>query len=248
MRALGLAFSWLTVLPIGGPADVDRAAASRAIAAAPVVGVVLGLAATGLLFGAVQVGWPVELAALATVAALALLTRGMHLDGLADTFDGLGCYGPPERARAVMRSGGAGPFGVAAIVFAIAAETFAFAASADVGRWWAVALAVVAGRVTVVLACRAGVVAAPGSSFGALVAGTQRWWVGVAWLVALVAASVFATERPWLGPVAVLVSTGLALLLAAHCVRRFGGLSGDVLGATIEITTTVCAALTCARG
>ncbi|MFD6160425.1 adenosylcobinamide-GDP ribazoletransferase [Nocardia sp. NPDC060256] len=242
MNGLRLAVSWLTVLPVRGPESVDRAAARRAIALAPLVGGLLGVGAAGLLWLLGWAGASSMLAGLLVVGALALVTRGMHLDGLADTMDGLGSYGPPERARQIMKSGGAGPFGVAAIVFAIGVQAFSFAALAAADRWFAVALAVTVGRVSVVLACRTGIAAAPDANFGALVAGTQRPLTAAAWSVAALAAALFATPDRWQGPLAVLVALAASAVLVRHCVRRFDGLAGDTLGAAIELTVALTAA------
>ncbi|WP_225728688.1 MULTISPECIES: adenosylcobinamide-GDP ribazoletransferase [unclassified Nocardia] len=242
MNGVRLALSWLTVLPVRGPGEVDRVVAGRAIALAPLVGVLLGGGAAGLLWLLRWGGATASLAGLLVVGALALVTRGMHLDGLADTADGLGSYGPPERAREIMKSGGAGPFGVAAIVFAVGVQTFSFAALAGERRWFAVALAVTAGRVAVVLACRRGIESAPDAGFGALVAGTQRATTGALWAVFAAAAAFFAIpEHRWSGPVTVLAGLAATVVIVRHCVRRFGGLSGDVLGAVIEIAVAITA-------
>ena len=240
MTGLRLAFSWLTVLPIRGPDTVDRTLAKKAIAFTPVVGLVLGGVAAGLL-------WLLEhriepsLAGLLTVAALILATRGMHLDGLADTFDGLGCYGPPERAREVMRSGSAGPFGVAAIVVSIGVQSLSLGFLGFSEEWAAIVIAVCTGRVAVVLACRQGIRASSDTGFGALVAGTQPLWIGLVWSAALVVAAAFALDCWWLLPLAVVVVLALSMLFVAHCAKRFGGVSGDVLGAVIEVTVASCA-------
>lgn len=239
MLTLRLTFSWLTVLPVRGPDEVDRRAAARAIALAPVAGLALGLAAAAVLWLLEPAG---AAAGFAAVAVLALLTRGMHLDGLADTFDGLGVYGPPERAREVMKSGGAGPFGVAAIVVAAGIQAGAFTTLAASGNWYAVILAVALGRVAVVAACRRGIEPAPDTRFGTLVAGTQSWVTVAVWVVVAAAVSVFAVPGlVWSGPLVAVLSLLVAVRLADHGVRRFGGLSGDLLGAAVELTTALSA-------
>ena len=247
-HGLRLAVSWLTVLPVQVPSEVNRAVARRALYWAPVVGAGLGLLADGVLATLPVLGTPPLLTGLVVVATLAGLTRGMHLDGLADTADGLGCYGEPQRALAVMRDGSTGPFGVMALVLVLITQATSLGTLAETGRWVAVLLAVTAGRVAVSWCARTGVPPARSEGLGILVAGSQQPAVPVAWSIVLLAGGLVAVPgRVWQGALAVVLTALVVVAISAHTRRRFGGVTGDVLGAASELASTVMLTV-CALG
>lgn len=247
-RGLQLAVSWLTVLPVGTPVEVDRSVARRALSWAPVVGAGLGLLAVGVLVALHALGAPGLLAGVAVVAVLAGLTRGMHLDGLADTADGLGCYGGPQRALDVMRDGATGPFGVVTLVLVLTTQASALAALSETGRLIPVVVAMVAGRAAFGWCARTGVPPARPAGMGALVAGSQPPAIAVAWSAALLVGGLVAVPgRRWQGALAVGLAAFVVVLLSAHTRRRFGGVTGDVLGAASELASTLVLAV-CALG
>ncbi|MEV4472752.1 adenosylcobinamide-GDP ribazoletransferase [Nonomuraea sp. NPDC049504] len=179
MDGLRFAVGTLSVFPVRVE-RVDRQVAGRAMALAPGVGLVLGLAG-GLplvLFGE----RPLLAAALA-LALLALLTRALHLDGLADLADGLGSAKPADQALDIMKKSDIGPFGVVALVFTLLVQVTALVSvsppgdashSAPYARYAALVTACLAGRLALTWACRAGVPAARPDGLGAMVAGTVR--------------------------------------------------------------------------
>lgn len=235
---LRLALTTLTVLPVHGPEQLDRRTAGAAMSLAPLVGLLLGLVAAVVLEGVARVSGPLLAAALA-VAVLALLTRGLHLDGLADTTDGLASYRTPERALAVMRSPETGPLGIGVLVLVLLVQVAALQACLLAGRGGtSMVLAVVVGRLAVTAACTTRTPAASPTGLGAMVGGTVP--VPVVLVLVVVVCAAGASVLPVVqAVVAVLAGLGLAGLLLRHAVRRLGGITGDVLGALVEATTTV---------
>jgi len=251
--AIRLAFGTLTAIRVPAPSVVDRQVAGRAMLLAPLVGVVLGLMAGAAAW---SIAWLVPgpgdrlLAAVGGITALAALTRGLHLDGLADTADGLGSGRRGADALAVMRRSDVGPFGVVTLVLVLLLQVASLDVALTQGRG-TVALVggVVVGRLAITWATRRSVPAASNEGLGAAVASTvQPLALAVVTLAVAGFLVAFALRDDDLGSpfvVHVLVAALAAIiaseLLLRHAVRRFGGVTGDVLGAAAETAFLVFA-------
>ena len=246
LDAVRLALSWMTMLPVGRAGVPGAAAAGRAMTALPVVGLVCGTAAVLVAHGAHALGAGGTLSGLAGVATVLALTRGMHVDALADTADGLGSYAGPDRALEIMRSGSVGPMGAAVLVLALLAQVTALGALVDSGAWLAPVAAFVLSRCLPVVLLRRGVPAASAAGFGALVAGSQSRLAVVGTGVVCASAGAALAGSAWSAATWWAPAAGAAAGVAAyaatatfgrHAVRRLGGVNGDVLGAVIEAGT-----------
>ena len=217
MRA---ALAFLTPLPVGSTPPPD----ARTLRWFPVVGALIGLAVGGAWWAAADVFPPLVAAAVA-VALDAVLTGGLHLDGVADSADGLLVHHDGrERRLAVMAAPDVGAFGVAAVTLALLLRWAAFASiTPDV---WLVVALWCASRSLMVVALRA--VPYVGGGLGTAFAGA-RAHLGV--LGAVVAAVVAPVEV-----VALLVGGAGVVVLGR---RRLGGVTGDVLGAAGVVGETL---------
>jgi adenosylcobinamide-GDP ribazoletransferase len=244
VRGLRTAVSLFTVVPAGGSAELADGEAAAAVFWLPAVGLLLGGLGAGVLL-AVGAGGASEprrlLGAALAVALLAVLTGGLHLDGLADTADGLGSRRPATQALDIMRRSDVGPMGVAALVLVLLIQVAALAAvSRAHGAGAALVLAAVTGRVAVVVAT--GFPAARPGGFGALVAGRtagrDRALTVAVLFGAIAAAGVLGGG--WALAVRGLVAALAGLLAGASLQfvawRRLGGMTGDVFGAILEVT------------
>lgn len=238
-----LALGTLTRIPVNPPQTIDRPTAGLAMALAPLTALPAA-AGVALLVWLSQQGHLSPLAmGLVAVGFLAWLSRLLHLDGLSDTVDGLTASTDRARSLEVMRSGTAGPAGVVALIVVVGIQAVSLAAltTHDLGPFLAAAC-VIASRSALAVACGRGFPAARPDGLGATVAGTVHpvtalllflATAGLVWTAALLPGFDLAGL---LAPALAALALGAVLVVAR---RRLGGVTGDVLGACVEVTLVV---------
>lgn len=243
---LRLAVGTFTRIP-SGAVTLDAVAARTALLLAPVAVLPLALAA-GLAAASVELGVAPLVAAGLTLAVLAYGSRGMHLDGLADTIDGLGAGWDRERALEVMRRGDVGPMGAVALVLILLVQTAAIAQLLSAGWRGAVVVgcAVAASRAVCAVLCIRDTTPSPGSRMGAAFVGTVPPGAAllpmlVTWLlVGLVARAALGDNFAFsMAIFATAVTYVAAMALRERASRVFGGVNGDTLGAAVEMALVI---------
>lgn len=250
---LRLAVGTLTVVRVRPPQQLTREVAGGAMLLAPVAAAPLAVAAAAVLVVGAATQLPAMAVGALVLGVLALGTRGLHIDGLADTADGLASSYDRERALSVMRTGDVGPAGVATTVLVLLVQVACLGTLTSSGRGvdlasWVdasrpaavVVVAALLSRSVLPLACARGVPSARRSGLGTTVAGTVSRAaaavpiVTVAGLGAL--ALIWADVAWWRAPVAALAALAVTAAVVLRCLRRIGGITGDVLGACVELS------------
>ncbi len=260
----------------GQPIDssVDRRTARWAMLFVPLVGAALAVVAGAVMLSArllyegptvridhVHVEYleaPILAASLAIVT-LALLTRGMHLAGLANTVDTLTSRRPAEHVLALTTASDdrpIGSLGAAALVGCLLVEVLALGSSVlDHHGTQSLLFGVLTGRLAMVWACTPRTPPARSTGFGALIARTVPWSAAICWTVLIcIGAGIYGRYDSDVGSpagalrgvAAVLVALAVSWIVRRHIVRKLGGISGDVLGALCEIATVVSLLVTAA--
>ena len=245
---LRLAFGTLTAVPTPPPSVVDRRTAMRAMLLAPVTAVPPALVAVLAHLLVTTGAVPSPVAAAVVLGVLAVWSRGLHLDGLADTVDGLASGFDRERALEVMRRGDVGPSGVAALVILLLTQCAALSTLLVTRRGVVlVVVAVLASRYVLAWGCWERTPAARPTGLGAAVAGSVPTLAAAAassiMLGVGVAVPVLFASRWYAGPLIVVAATLGAGWVLLVTVRRLGGVTGDVLGATVEVALSAALVL-----
>jgi adenosylcobinamide-GDP ribazoletransferase len=242
IRPLGVAFGFLTRLPFRAQAACERDL-GRSVAFFPVVGLALGVLLAGGAFVA-RGHLPTPLVAAALVALLAWLTGGLHLDGLADVFDGLsGGHGDRTRVLAIMRDARIGAHGAAALFLLLLVKTAALAPLLERSDTWALAAFPAAARWAATPLVVLFPYARPEGLGKAFHENARLAHVAAATL--LLSPLAYVMGRGAAGPL--LAALGACLLFALVVYRRIGGLTGDAYGACIELAELAFLVAACAR-
>lgn len=238
------AFRFLTVLPLpGGAARSPRDVAGAVVYFAP-VGAALGLA-LGLLDRLLLLALSPRLSAVIVTLGWAALTGGLHLDGLADTADGLFGGRTPERRLEIMRDSRLGTYGALALVGLVLLKVSLLAEVPGPWRLRGLVLAGVLGRWAMAHAI---VTHAP-----ARVEGLGRFFRehttsgDLVWASLLGLALAVAAGGLWALP-ALALSAGVAALVNRWALRRIGGLTGDTYGALCEVVEACVLGVALAAG
>lgn len=236
------AFGFLTLLPIGRTWPDDRQ--PRSVGWYAWVGWVLGGLVVVPLLAWERVAGPPDvpramLAGALAVAAWAVLTRFLHWDGLADSFDGLWGGDTPERRLEIMHDSRIGSFGAAAMLMTALVQVTAVSALVARGALWPLLLAPVVGRFAVSLAAWE-LPAARREGLGLTAMGHagvyERLVTGAAALALLVCLAMGATSRQFV----FVAGAGLiaGLLVPRALSKQVGGMTGDLFGATVLLVET----------
>ncbi|MGL4831890.1 MAG: adenosylcobinamide-GDP ribazoletransferase [Propionibacteriaceae bacterium] len=247
LRALGAALGLFSIIPAPTLTTLDRRVATSAMRAFPVLGLLLGATAGALSWGIVALGGGQPLAAVLGIGVLVLATGAMHLDGIADTADGLASTVKARDALEIMKKSDIGPMGVAALLFAVLLEIAALLSPQLYGWRWLIALAGMAGigRLAAMAATGTWVPCARPGGFGSYFAGiTTPVALGIESLVllGLLAVAGYGVDS-WAGAMAAsaagIIALGAGMLWRRRIVARLGGITGDVIGSVIELTQVV---------
>lgn len=234
LLAARIAIAFLTILPARLPAELPADGLRRSAGFFPLAGWLIGGVLAGCAWAFVWAGLPSLVSAVLLVTLGAWLTKGLHLDGLADLLDGLGGGQTPERRLAIMKDSATGAFGVIGLVLLLVLKVACLASlGANGGEplFFALFAAPVTARWAMAsLACG---VQYPRAS------GTGHAFVGKVGLGELVLGGFLLAPLIWWNWSAGLIILGAAMLpvlwLRFKASKALGGVTGDVLGASCEL-------------
>ncbi len=229
LKEIGSIFSFLTILPTSN-ANLETVA--KYMYLFPIVGIAIGLLVGSIGFGLSFFLDPL-IVSLLVVASLALITGIHHTDGLADFADGLMTKGTKEKKLSAMKDLATGSAGIVAIVLYLVGLIVAFSLSGGFQLFLAILLSEIVAKYSMVLMASLGKSASVGSNSPFVELMKNRKKLLVTTVITLIPLIVLGGTT---GLIIFAAGTTLTLFLLAMSTRSFGGITGDVLGTTNELS------------
>ncbi len=230
LKAISSVFSFLTIIPTN---NSSLETVAKYMYLFPVIGLVIGGLVGGFGYGLSMLDIDPLIVSLLVVTSLAIITGIHHTDGLADFADGLMLRGTKEKKLQAMKDVQTGSAGIVSIVLYIVALIIALSLDTALGLFKAILLGEVLAKFSMVLMASIGQSAALGSNSPFVQLAKDKRKLLVAGAITLVPLVVLAGS---LGMVMFAGAVAMTLFLTGIANRSFGGITGDVLGATNELT------------
>lgn len=235
MKSFLLALQFLTIVPLKIK-DVNEKKIAGAMVFFPLVGLILGLALAGINALLFILNFPPLAVNIILVVALVAITGGMHMDGLSDTIDAFLSGKPRDEMLAIMRDSHIGVMGVLSIASVMLLKVGLLISVAAPLKTTALILACVLSRWSSVLAMFLFPYARKDGKARIFIEGMNLKIFALSSITVLVFA--FAIWRAK-GLVTLLIAAGCAYLIGKFSSRKIGGITGDTLGAAIELTEII---------
>ena len=229
LREIGSVFSFLTVIPANN-SSLETVAKYMYIF--PIVGILIGLLIGSFAFGLSLFLDPL-IVSLLVVGALSVITGIHHTDGLADFADGLMTKGKKEKKLQAMKDVSTGSAGIFSVVLYIAGMIITISLMSGFALFQAILLSEILAKFSMVLQASMGNSASVGSNSPFVQIMRDKKRLAIAGIITIIPLVVIG------GTTGLFVFAGgivVTMFILGIATRSFGGITGDVLGATNEIT------------
>ena len=229
LKQIGSVFSFLTIIPTSN-ANLETVAKHMYLF--PIAGIVIGLLVGSFGFGLSLFLDPL-ITSLLVVASLAVITGIHHNDGLADFADGLMTRGSKEKKLKAMKDLSTGSAGIVSIVLYIAGAIIAISLTSGYELFKIILLSEILAKFSMVLMASLGNSAAVGSNSPFMQIMNDKKRLAAAFAITILPFLFIGEES---GLIVFAVGIVITMFMVGLATRSFGGITGDVLGATNEIT------------
>lgn len=235
IKMLLMQIQFLTRIPLPVKIKFDEKIFAKSMVLSPLAGLLIGII-TGLAYYLAQMTEKQIFAAVIAVAVEIAVTGGLHLDGLADTFDGIFSNRPKSKMLSIMKDSRIGTNGTIALILVILCKT-AILVSLSSSRLILYLFALPAvSRMNILWAAGTSAYAARDGMGKSVVKYTDIKEIITGTLIACVISAVFFR---WAAFAVVPAAIAFALIFCAYVKRKIGGITGDIIGAVIELTEIV---------